>query len=107
MQLHPKDTYAKLKKALHIRFSTTTIKEMLKPSGVTNWHCKKRPYLSPEAADFHKLVRAWQVSNQTGCRVWRGNSITVPPECMWGDLGLVLGGWYSSVWSACRTVNSD
>ncbi|PSS12915.1 hypothetical protein M430DRAFT_262520, partial [Amorphotheca resinae ATCC 22711] len=51
VRLHPKDTYAEVRKALRFNFSTTTLKVMLKPSRIVNWRCKKRPYLLLEVVE--------------------------------------------------------
>ena len=49
VRIYPKDTYTEIRKAMGFDFCDRTIKRMLDPSGITNWHCKKRPHLTAAA----------------------------------------------------------
>ena len=50
IRLHPKDTYIAVKQATGLEISRTTIKKILKASGITNWRAKKRPALTEKHA---------------------------------------------------------
>jgi len=50
VRINPKDTYAQVRRALGFTFCDNTIKAMLKPLGITNWRCKRRPHLTLKAA---------------------------------------------------------
>ena len=54
VRINPKSTYAQVKRALDHTLSHDTIARILKPHGIKNWMCKKRPYLSEEVA-FKRL----------------------------------------------------
>jgi transposase len=50
IRLNPKDTYAAVRQATGLEISRTTIKKILKASGITNWRAKKRPALTEKHA---------------------------------------------------------
>jgi transposase len=64
-RLNPKHTYAQVRHALNSKISTSSIKRILDTVGMANWKAKRRPELTPEAAEERLLwcrVRAhWDV----------------------------------------------
>ncbi|PQE16385.1 Transposable element tc3 transposase protein [Rutstroemia sp. NJR-2017a BVV2] len=75
IQLFPKHTYKQIKSIYRVKCSTTTIKQLLKKYGITNWRCKKRPELS-EVYTLKRLV--W-------CLVWRGLTTEEWDLVIWSD----------------------
>ena len=61
VRANPKDTYAQVKTACGLSCSVTTIKRVLKEHGITNWRCKRRPFLTQKHAD-QRL--AWCLRNR-------------------------------------------
>jgi hypothetical protein len=50
IRLNPKDTYAAVRQATSLKISRTTIKKIMKASGIANWRAKKRPALTEKHA---------------------------------------------------------
>jgi hypothetical protein len=50
VRLHPKCTYADVRRACLVKLCDNTIRSILKQYGITNWRAKKRPHLTEEHA---------------------------------------------------------
>lgn len=56
VRLHPKCTYADVRRACLVKLCDSTLSSILKKHGITNWRAKKRPHLTEE----HAAIRlAW------------------------------------------------
>jgi transposase len=56
VRLHPKCTYADVRRACLVKLYDSTLKSILKKHGIANWRAKKRPHLIEE----HAAIRlAW------------------------------------------------
>jgi hypothetical protein len=71
--LNPKDTYNEVRRACGVSCSRNTLKKILKEHGITNWRCKKRPFLTEKAAAARyawcKERRLW-TAEEWGLFMW-------------------------------------
>jgi transposase len=75
VRLHPKCTYADVRRACLVTLCDSTLRRILKKHGIANWRAKKRPELTEE----HAAARlAWCIERKNwGVEEWR--------KYMWSD----------------------
>jgi transposase len=47
---NPKDTYQQVRNAFGWKYANHTLQRMLEPSGITNWRCRRQPFLTEKTA---------------------------------------------------------
>ena len=95
VRLHPKCTYADVRKACVVTLCDSTLKTILKKHGILNWRARKRPALTEE----HAAARlAW-------CLLRKDWGVEEWVKYMWSDeCSVERGSGASQTWVFCTPV---